>query len=188
MLQILAEASTYCEANGGDPKYDGGCARAVAYSQAYAKAQAEAISVAFVDYTYGKDSRCHCDVAVEVQTEAIAHELETIFAFYKTEVEARSCNPDYYGSADYAYIKQTCWAGAFADMTVKVRVGFAAPVNCQCCPRRRPLPRALLAKLYVCSAAVCAPLRQGLCARRAAYNCCVCRRRTCDSRCERARR
>jgi hypothetical protein len=126
VLQILAEAHTFCKAKGGNAEYDGGCARAVAYADAYAKAQAESISIAFVDYTYGKSSHCHCDVSVEVQTKAITHELETIFAFYKTEVEARSCSEDQYGTPDIAYIKQTCWAGAFADMTVKVRARAAA--------------------------------------------------------------
>ena len=119
-MQIFASAFTTCQASGGDPEYDGGCARAVSYSQAYAQACAEAISVATIDYSHGKDS-CKCDISVSVLKTAVAHEIETITAFYEAGVEARSCNPDNYGTPDFAYIKQTCWASSMADMVAKVR-------------------------------------------------------------------
>ena len=121
VLQIWAEAQTYCVKNGGDPEYDGGCARAVSYSEAYAAACAEAIAVSFVDYTYGKNSDCHCDVSVQTIQKAIAHEIEIIYAFYETEVEARGCTKEHDYAPDYSHIRQTCFANSAADLLVKVR-------------------------------------------------------------------
>ena len=115
-----ADAFTKCKATGGDADYDGGCARAVSYSAAYAEACAEAIAAAFVDYTYGKQTKCHCDVSVQTIQSAIAHEVEIIYAFYETKVEARSCNWDNIGTPDLAYIAQSCIASSAADLLVKV--------------------------------------------------------------------
>ena len=117
--------------------YDGGCARAVSYSAAYAQVVAEAIAASFVDYTYGKQTKCHCDFSVDTIHRAIAHEVEIIFAFYETQVEARGCNHDNFGTPDFAYIAQSCIASSAADLLVKVWSPQRIPTpSAYCCLTR----------------------------------------------------
>jgi len=118
------------QAEGGDADYDGGCARAISYSAAYSKACAEAIAISFVDYTYGKKTKCHCDVSVQTIQTAIAHEVEIIFAFYETQIEARSCNMDNVGTPDISYIAQSCIATSAADLLVKAMASVVLEGKC----------------------------------------------------------
>ena len=59
-------------------------------------------------------------MSVQTIQTAIAHEVEIIFAFYETQIEARSCNQDNIGTPDISYIAQSCIATSAADLLVKV--------------------------------------------------------------------
>ena len=84
-----------------------------------------------MDYSYGKDEGCQCDIGVSTMQDALAHEFEIIYASYESEIEARACSPSDNGSPDFSYITQTCWAESAADLSVRVRLYAATHQFCR---------------------------------------------------------
>ena len=121
-----------------DPYYDGGCAYAKSWVEAYAQAVIESYSTALANVTFGsKDADCECNLGGTAYATAIAHEIETIYAKAVQTVEAAACTPGT-GSEGYVYsddlesetaqIIRRCTADSFGRLYAKVR--YSLPVHC----------------------------------------------------------
>lgn len=122
-VQIWNEAYAKCSLDGGDPEYDGGCALATSFTEAFAVGCAEAIASAVADIN-AKDS-CDCDTKLSANATAIAHEFQQLFVHFGAGLAAEACTDGVLESEAARF----CMAKSVAALAAQVRASCLLVVN-----------------------------------------------------------